>query len=85
MKLVTVLMFFAIIHDKFIWAIVFDVALFFEDLYTISQKISTNLLINDQDSVRVQKTGIVYHPQRIKVSIAQRVKVNHPQRIKVNH
>jgi hypothetical protein len=33
----------------------------------------------------VQKTGIVYHPQRIKVSIVRRVKVNHLQRMKVNH
>ena len=34
---------------------------------------------------KVQKTGIVYHPQRIKVSIVRRVKVNHLQRMKVNH
>ena len=27
--------------------------------------------------LKVQKTGIVYHPQRIKVSHPQRVKVNH--------
>ncbi len=33
----------------------------------------------------VQKTGIVYHLQRIKVSIVQRVKVNHLRRTKVNH
>jgi len=33
----------------------------------------------------MQKTDIVYHPQRVKVSIARRVKVNHPQRMKVNH
>ncbi|WP_157206816.1 AAA family ATPase [Mariniflexile maritimum] len=35
--------------------------------------------------IDVQKTGIVYHPQRIKVSIVRRVKVNHLQRMKVNH
>ena len=35
--------------------------------------------------IGLQKTGIVYHPQRIKVSIVRRVKVNHPQRTKVNH
>ena len=34
---------------------------------------------------KLQKTGIVYHPQRIKVSIVRRVKVNHLQRTKVNH
>jgi superfamily I DNA/RNA helicase len=33
----------------------------------------------------VQKTGIVYHPQRIKVSIVRRVKVNHLERVKMNH
>ena len=33
----------------------------------------------------MQKTAIVYHLQRIKVSIAQRLKVNHLQRVKVNH
>jgi len=33
----------------------------------------------------LQTTGIVYHLQRIKVSIAQRSKVNHLQRMKVNH
>ncbi|MGZ0017655.1 hypothetical protein [Yeosuana sp. AK3] len=33
----------------------------------------------------LQKTGIVYHPQRIKLSIVRRVKVNHLQRTKVNH
>ena len=36
-------------------------------------------------SAIVQKTAIVYHLQRIKVSIAQRLKVNHLQRVKVNH
>jgi len=34
---------------------------------------------------KLQKTDIVYHPQRIKVSIVRRVKVNHLQRVKVNH
>lgn len=34
---------------------------------------------------KLQKTGIVYHPQRIKLSIVRRVKVNHLQRTKVNH
>src|SRR5690606_11373388 len=33
----------------------------------------------------VQTTGIVYHLQRIKLSIAQWVKVNHLERMKVNH
>ncbi|WP_047418254.1 hypothetical protein [Cellulophaga sp. Hel_I_12] len=33
----------------------------------------------------VQKTGIVYHLQRIKVIIVERVKVNHLRRTKVNH
>jgi len=36
-------------------------------------------------TVIVQKTDIVYHPQRVNVSIVRRVKVNHPQRMKVNH
>jgi hypothetical protein len=35
--------------------------------------------------MKLQKTGIVYHPQRINVSIARRVKVNHLERVKVNH
>ena len=39
----------------------------------------------EQFEGKMQKTGIVYHPQRIKVSIVRRVKVNHPQRTKVNH
>ncbi len=38
-----------------------------------------------QITILMQKTGIVYHPQRINVSIARRVKVNHLERVKVNH
>ncbi len=48
---------------------------------SLLHKISKNLLSGNL----VQKTGIVYHPQRIKVSIVRRVKVNHLQRMKVNH
>lgn len=43
------------------------------------------LLRKNKKYTRLQKTGIVYHPQRIKVSIVRRVKVNHLQRMKVNH
>ena len=40
---------------------------------------------NILNAQKLQKTAIVYHLQRIKVSIAQRLKVNHLQRVKVNH
>ncbi len=45
--------------------------------YTNSGKLTAHAI--------VQKTVIVYHPGRIKVSHPRRVKVNHLRRMKVNH
>lgn len=38
-----------------------------------------------QTGVRVETPDIVYHPRRVKVTIAGRTKVTHPRRAKVTH
>lgn len=55
----------------------------FNEMDTFQEKLEE--IAQREYGQKVQKTGIVYHPQRIKVSIVRRVKVNHLQRMKVNH